>query len=199
MKVRQRSFHFWHFRVIKNNLEEFELIRNCQRSESKAQEVLYARYADRMLRLAMRYIKAAADAEDVMIISFTRVFGHIRTFNQRAEGSLEGWIRKIVVNESLMWLRRRHNFNLMETIDDGMPEPDLSQLAALEARDILKLIETLPIGYRTVFNLSVVEGYGHQEIAGLLEISESTSRSQLFKAKVLLKKMLTREGYQYGT
>jgi RNA polymerase sigma factor (sigma-70 family) len=190
---------FLHFTDITSKLEESELIRKCQHGESKAQEALYARYADSMLRLSLRYIKTIADAEDVMITAFTRVFSHIRTFDHRTGGSLEGWIRKIVVNESLMWLRRRHNFNLTESIDIGLPEPDLSQLALLEAADILKLIEELPTGYRTIFNLSVVEGYSHQEIAALLEISEGTSRSQLFKAKVILRKMLTQEGYQYGT
>lgn len=180
-------------------MEEAELIRKCQQGEPKAQEALYALYADSMLRLSLRYIRTIADAEDVMITAFTRVFHHIGNFNVRADGSLKGWIRKIVVNESLMWLRRRHNFNMTESVDEGMQEPDLSQLAALEAKDILKMLESLPTGYRAIFNLSVIEGYSHQEIGSLLEISEGTSRSQLFKAKVLLKKMLTREGYQYGT
>ena len=156
-------------------------------------------FANRMFRLAFRYIKSQVDAEDVVITSFTKVFKGIQTFKFQEEGSLEGWIRKIVVNESLMWLRRRHNFNLTESLDEGMPEPDLAQFSQLEANDIYKMIAELPTGYRTVFNLNVVEGYSHQEIAAMLSVAESTSRTQLFKAKALLKKMLTKEGFHYGT
>ena len=98
-----------------------------------------------------------------------------------------------------MWLRRRHNFNLTEALDENLPEHDLSQFSQLEAEDICKMISNLPTGYRTIFNLSVVEGYNHQEIAKMLSIAESTSRTQLFKAKALLKKILTQEGFHYGT
>ena len=152
-----------------------------------------------MFRLTFRYIKSQIDAEDVVITSFTKVFKGIHTFKFKEEGSLEGWIRKVVVNESLMWLRRRHNFNLTESLDDAIPEPDLSQFSQLEAEDIYKMIANLPTGYRTVFNLNVVEGYSHEEIGALLSITQSTSRTQLFKAKALLKKMLTKEGFHYGT
>lgn len=104
-----------------------------------------------------------------------------------------------MINESLMWLRRRHNFHLTETLDETTPEPSMDQFSQLEAEDIYRFITELPTGYRTVFNLSVVEGYSHQEIAESLKITESTSRSQLFKAKALLKKLLTQEGFHYGT
>ena len=152
-----------------------------------------------MFRLTFRYIKSQVDAEDVVITSFTKVFKSIHTFRFQEEGSLEGWIRKVVVNDSLLWLRRRHNFNLTESLDDAIPEPDLSQFSQLEAEDIYKMIANLPTGYRTVFNLNVVEGYSHEEIGALLSITQSTSRTQLFKAKALLKKMLTKEGFHYGT
>ena len=131
--------------------------------------------------------------------AFLKAFRNIKTFTFRETGSLEGWLRKIVVNESLMWLRKKHNFNLTESIDDHAPEADIQPFSTLEAEDIYQFITQLPTGYRTVFNLSVVEGYDHSEIATLLSISEATSRSQLFKAKALLKKMLTQEGYHYGT
>ena len=152
-----------------------------------------------MYRLSFRYIKSQVDTEDVLITSFTKIFKSIHTFQNQGPGSLEGWIRKIVVNESLMWLRRRHNFNLTEALDENLPEHDLSQFSQLEAEDICKMISNLPTGYRTIFNLSVVEGYNHQEIAKMLSIAESTSRTQLFKAKALLKKILTQEGFHYGT
>jgi RNA polymerase sigma-70 factor (ECF subfamily) len=152
-----------------------------------------------MFRLSCRYIKVQEDAEDVVIRAFNKVFENISRFAYEGPGSLEGWIRKIVVNESLMWLRKRHNFNMTESIEDTLPQIDLSSLGELDAMEIYELIAQLPIGYRTVFNLFVIEGYNHEEIAAMLSISEGTSRSQLFKAKSLLKKALTREGFQYGT
>jgi len=134
-----------------------------------------------------------------MIVAFTKVYNHVNGFNYAGEGSFKGWIKKIMINESLMWLRRRHNFHLTESLDESTPAPTLEQFSNLEMEDIYRLITELPVGYRTVFNLCVVEGYDHQEIATLLDITESTSRSQLFKAKALLKKMLTKEGFHYGT
>lgn len=180
-------------------MDEKELTRRCQKAESKAQEILYELFADRMFRVSFRYIKSQVDAEDVIMIAFMKVFGQIRNFTWQGEGSLEGWIRKIIVNESLMWLRRRHNFLMSESIDLSQPEPDILQLSELEAEDILAMVAQLPTGYRTVFNLFTIDGYSHKEIGAMLEISESTSRSQLFKAKALLQKMLTQEGFQYGT
>jgi RNA polymerase sigma-70 factor (ECF subfamily) len=180
-------------------LKEQELVRLCQQGHPRAQEAAYQLYADRLYRLTQRYIRDQADAEDVLMTAFVKAFRHINSFAYRDDGSLEGWLRKIVVNESLMWLRKKHNFNLTESIDDHTPETDLQQFSTLEAEDIYQFIAQLPTGYRTVFNLSVVEGYDHAEIASLLSISEATSRSQLFKAKALLKKMLTQEGYYYGT
>lgn len=151
-----------------------------------------------MLRVAGRYVGHGADAEDVLMMAFTRVFARLGTFEDRGDGSLAGWIRKVVINEALMWLRRRHNFNLIEV--EGKPEPvAISELSQLPEEDIVRFVVRLPEGYRTVFNLFVVEGYSHAEIANLLNISEITSRTQLFKAKSILKKMLTQEGYHYGT
>ncbi len=180
-------------------MEEIELIRQCQQADPKAQELLYARFADRMFRLTCRYLKSEMDAEDVIIVAFGKVFNSIRSFKHQGPGSAEAWIRKIVVNEALMWLRKKHNFNLTESIDENLPDDGLKQLSESGAEDIYKMITQLPTGYRTIFNLNVVEGFNHPEISIMLGISEGTSRSQLFKAKALLKKMLTREGFHYGT
>ena len=132
-------------------------------------------------------------------MAFTKVFANLSGFTERGEGSFEGWLRKVVVNESLMWLRRRHNFNMTETLGEDTDHVDLDAFSGLPAEEISRFILELPNGYRTVFNLFVIEGYTHAEIADLLEISESTSRTQLFKAKMLLKKTLTQEGFHYGT
>lgn len=180
-------------------MQEIELIKSCQRGDSKAQETLYARYADRMFRVGFRYIKSQVDTEDVLITAFTKVYSGINEFTYQGEGSLPAWIKKIVINEALMWLRRRHNFNLAESIDEATVAPELGQFSRLDAEDIYQFITQLPAGYRTVFNLYVIEGYTHQEIAASLAIAESTSRTQLFKAKAQLKKMLTKEGFHYGT
>jgi RNA polymerase sigma factor (sigma-70 family) len=180
-------------------MEETELIKACKNTDRKAQELLYARFADKMFRVGFRYVKNEVDAEDVLIIAFGKVFNGMSGFQYKGVGSLEAWIRRIVVNESLMWLRKRHNFFLTEQIEDDLPEPDLTAFSASDAEHIYQMIAQLPTGYRTVFNLNTVEGYNHDEIATMLGISRSTSRSQLFKAKVLLKKMLTQEGLDYGT
>lgn len=134
-----------------------------------------------------------------MIIAFTKIYSHVTGFTYSGKGSLEAWMKKIMINESLMWLRRRHNFHLMETLNESVPDQELEQFSQLSTEDIYQFITQLPTGYRTVFNLSVVEGYSHQEIALALDITESTSRTQLFKAKTQLKKMLTQEGFHYGT
>lgn len=180
-------------------MEEQELVRLCQQGHARGYETAYQLYADRLYRLALRYVRDRDETEDVLMAALVKAFGHMESFSFRGKGSLEGWLRRIVVNESLMWLRKQHNFNLTESIDDQIPEPDLQQFSTLAADDILQFIAQLPTGYRTVFNLSVIEGYEHSEIAKLLSISEATSRSQLFKAKSQLRKMLTLEGYQYGT
>lgn len=181
-------------------LDELDLIKRCQRGNRDAQEQVYQRFADPLYRLAFRYIKHTVETEDVLLRAFMKIFGNIKNFKSQGEGSLEGWMRKIIVNEALMWLRSQHNFNLTESLEDvSLTEVDLSTFSALEAEDIYQFIARLPNGYRTVFNLFVVEGFSHQEIAQMLLITESTSRSQLFKAKTLLKKMLTQEGFQYGT
>jgi len=180
-------------------LEELELIKRCRQADRLAQELLYSRYADRLYRITLRYVKIQLEAEDVLIIALNKVFSSLESFSYQEKGSLEAWMKRIVINESLMWLRKKHNFNLTETIDENTPEPNLKAVAETQGEDILRAISELPTGYRTVFNLNVIEGYEHGEIAGMLGISANTSRSQLFKAKAMLQKMLSKEGVYYGT
>jgi RNA polymerase sigma factor (sigma-70 family) len=180
-------------------LKEPELVRHCQKGKASAQQELYERFADKLYRLAYRYSKQETDAEDIVIIAFQKIFKHLKTFVYQGDGSLEAWMRKIVVNEALMWLRKSYNFHLTETLEPDLPVPDLEAFREVESEYLYQLIIELPIGYRTVFNLFVIEGYDHREIGELLNISEATSRSQLFKAKALLKKKITQEGLHYGT
>lgn len=191
---------FMHFSICKPaSLKESILVVACQKGDQKAQEMLYNEYANMMYRLVWRYVKSQADAEDIVMTGFVRIFKGIGSFQSQGPGSFEGWMRKVMVNESLMWLRKQHNFHLTESIEDTFSEPDLEAFRDLEAEDIYQFIARLPTGYRTVFNLFVIEGYEHREIADMLRIQEVTSRSQLFKAKALLKKMLIQEGFHYGT
>jgi RNA polymerase sigma-70 factor (ECF subfamily) len=180
-------------------LNETELIKRCQKADPKAQEWIYGQHADSFFRMVMRYVKNREDAEDVLITAFTKIFNRIDSFSYQGDGSLQGWMKKVVINEALMWLRRRHSFALVDSVNELTEEESLETLSTLDAEDIYQMITQLPTGYRTVFNLYVVEGYAHQEIAAMLSITESTSRTQLFKAKALLKKMLTQEGFGYGT
>lgn len=178
---------------------ESELVRKCRRGSPQAQKALFDTYANRFYRLMIRYVKVQQDAEDLVMVGFTKVFDHIHKFELVDEGGLEAWMRKIMVNQALMWLRRKHNFNLTETLDSANPEHDLEGLQDLDGEYLYQLILELPAGYRTVFNLAIVEGYDHNEIASMLGINEGTSRSQLFKARQILKRKILEEGFQYGT
>ena len=171
-------------------MTDYELIERCRRREPRAQKLLYDRFAPKMLGVCRRYVTAREDAEDVLVEAMFKVFDHIESFT--AAGSFEGWIRRIVVNEALMFLRKRKLLTVEPEVVDLQNsarhvEP-LSIEHELAAQDILRLLETLPTGYRTVFNLYVVEGYKHIEIAELLGISINTSKSQLILAKERLRR-----------
>jgi RNA polymerase sigma-70 factor (ECF subfamily) len=178
--------------------KEFELVKGCKKNDPQSQKELFSIYSTQMFRVANRYLSNSSEAEDIVVVAFTKIFKKIKSFSSQEKGSLEAWIRKIVVNECLMLLRTKHNFNLWQSIDDVTAQSDLQPIAALQAADIMEMVLQLPTGYRTVFNLHVVEGYNHAEIAEQLNIDEGTSRSQLFKAKELLRKMLAKEN-EYGT
>jgi len=180
-------------------MTEAELVRKCQKGNKQAQQVLFETYADRFYRLMFRYVRSQEDAEDLIMVAFVKIFKHIDSFVLHDRGGLEAWMRTIMVNEALMLLRKKHNLNLTESLNVLDPTHDLPAWQQLEPEDLYNMIVDLPPGYRTVFNLFVIEGYGHVEIAEMLGISENTSRSQLFKAKQLLKRKIEREGMQYGT
>lgn len=133
-------------------------------------------------------------AEDVLVIAFTRIFEKIDQF--KGEGSFEGWIRRIVVNEALTALRKSRAMMLETDLDQADRQPDYSSLAdQLEAEDLLKMIDELPPGYRVVFNMYAIDGFSHKEIAEQLGISENTSKSQLSRARSYLQKVLADAGW----
>ncbi len=165
------------------------MIAALKRGESRAHKVVYERFAGKMLAVCVRYCANRADAEEVMLDGFMRVFEKINQF--REDGSFEGWVRRIMVTESLMFLRRTKQLRQEVPIEDITVEPDYEWAdAAVNENDLLRLVNQLSEGYRTVFNLYAIEGYSHAEIAEMLGISEGTSKSQLSRARTLLQMSL---------
>lgn len=168
---------------------ELKLIKDCQKGLGKAQKDLYHRLAGKMLGLCYRYLQDKTEAEHVMIGGMVKVFEKIKQYS--GEGNFEGWVRRIMVNESLMYLRKNGAMSLMLDIDSMKDELDFGSLEdTLQQEDLLKLIHELPVGYRTVFNLYAIEGYSHAEIADSMQISENTSKSQLSRARKYLQHRL---------
>lgn len=169
--------------------QEEQLIKGCIRRDHSAQKALYNRYSSKMYALCCRYVKDRMDAEDVLVTAFAKIFERIEQF--KGEGSFEGWIRKVVVNEALTFLRRNRSMYLEAELEAANREPDFTTLSDhLEAEDLMRLIQELPSGYRIVFNLYAIDGYSHKEISEQLGISENTSKSQLSRARTYLQKLL---------
>lgn len=174
-------------------MTEKELIAACIKKDRRAQQMLFDQYSPTMNGTLKRYLKRTEDREDVLVEAFFKVLTNIESF--KGNGSFEGWIRRIVINEALMALRKKHNFNMTVEIDD-IDVPWRSKVQSeLEAQDILDLLDQLPTGYRTIFNLYVLEGFKHREIAELLDISINTSKSQLILAKKRMQEMLEKVNY----
>ena len=170
-------------------MTEQEIIQGCKSGDRRAQKALYDKYSAKMFGVCKRYVKSIESAEDVLVEAFYKVFNKIDLFSN--EGSFEGWIRRVVVNESLMFLRKNYRFNEHVEIDEVPVQAESINVEdQLSANEIIKLLDQLPTGYRTVFNLYVLEGLKHKEIAELLEISINTSKSQLILAKKRLKELV---------
>lgn len=184
-------------RLIPFFQSESQLTMALKRGESRAQKVVYERFSGKMMAVCMRYIANRSDAEEVMVDGFMRAFERIGQF--REEGSFEGWLRRIMVTESLMFLRRTKSWRQEIPLEEMTTEPDYEWADnALETNDILRLVGQLPDGYRTIFNLYAIEGYSHQEIAEELGISEGTSKSQLSRARTWLQTSLIKLEQEYG-
>lgn len=164
------------------------LIKGCLRGKPTAQKALYDRFSSRMMGVCYRYAHNKADAEDMLQEGFIKVFTSLEQF--RSEGSLEGWIRRIMVNTAINFLNRykylRQQMELEQVTElsiNGGADDDLHR------QELLKLLHSMPVGYRTVLNLYAIEGYSHREIAEMLGISEGTSRSQYSRARETLARM----------
>jgi RNA polymerase sigma factor (sigma-70 family) len=170
-----------------------QIVRNCIKGDSKAQRHLFDKYCRRMMGLCLRYATSRPEAEDMMQEGWIKVFKNISSF--RFEGSLEGWIKRVMVNTCLEILRKnkmQYSEVEIETIEE-MGYLQTNSAENLSAADLLKMIHRLPSGYRSVFNLYAIEGYSHKEIGQMLTISEGTSKSQYSRARTHLQRMLEAE------
>jgi RNA polymerase sigma factor (sigma-70 family) len=170
-------------------VNETDLIAGCIAGERKMQEELYQRFASKMFGVCLRYAGNHEEGEDILQEGFIKVFKKIASF--RGEGSFEGWIRRIFVNTAIEHFRRKTYLQpITEREEDTVKGDYISVLDTLAEKDIIKLVQQLSPGYRTVFNMYVVEGYTHKQIGDILGISEGTSKSQLSRAKTLLQELV---------
>jgi RNA polymerase sigma-70 factor (ECF subfamily) len=170
-------------------LTEYELIKGCIKQDPSCQRLLFEQFAGKMMTVCLRYANDSMEAEDMLQEAFIRVFNYIDQF--KFEGSFEGWIRRVVVNTALKQLQKK-KLSFTEIRDNNQQAPRLEPYvySNLGEDELLKLISRLPDGYRTIFNLNVIEGYSHEEIAKMLDIQPSTSRSQLVKARKMLQNQI---------
>jgi len=170
-------------------IPETDLIEGCIKGDRKMQYELYQRFAPKMYGVCLRYAANAEEAEDMLQEGFVKVFRKLDSF--RSEGSFEGWVRRIFVNTAIEHFRRKNYLQPITEREEATVEGSyLSVLDNLAERDIIGLVQQLSPGYRTVFNMYVIEGYTHREIADALGISEGTSKSQLSRAKLILQDLV---------
>ena len=174
-------------------MTEDAILKGCLSNEATAQRELYNKYSAKMLAVCYRYAHNREDAEDMLQEGFIKIFLQIHTFENR--GAFEGWIRRIIVHTCINILKKNKKFN--ESVDiihaTGLQVREESVPAIIQAKQVIECIRILPIGYRTVLNLYAIEGYTHREISGMLDIEESTSRSQYTRAKAMLEDILIRK------
>ncbi len=178
-----------------NQLNEHDLIKGCINNDVYCQQVLYEKFSPKMTGVSLRYCNSKMEAEDVLQDAFIKVFDKIKTF--KGEGSFEGWIRKIVVFTALKSndkrVRKFEPGNLENIQEQSLESKAISNM---ETANLLSILQELPEGYRTVFNLYAIEGYSHKEIGTMLGVSDVTSRTQYSRAKQYLIKLLAKYGIQ---
>jgi RNA polymerase sigma factor (sigma-70 family) len=166
-----------------------QIVSDCKKGDRIAQGNLFDLYAPKMLGVCIRYFHSRTEAEDILQEGFIKVFTKIKSY--KGEGAFEGWMKRIFINTALEQIRKKKNMYVVSDFEQVAHEHYTDDLVNnLDTSILLKLIDALPIGYRTVFNLYAIEGYPHKEIAELLEISEGTSKSQLSRARALLQHQL---------
>ena len=174
-------------------MTEESLIKKCASGNSLAQKTFYEKFAGKMMGVCLRYAKDYEEAQDVMQDAFIKIFGKLTDYEKK--GSLEGWVRRIVVNTALDSYRKnkKHQYNVDVEAVGYLLEHKTFIIEELNANDLLAVIKTIPTGYQMVFNLFAIEGYSHREIAEKLNITESTSKSQYSRARKLLREVLVKK------
>lgn len=187
---------FWTYRQLANRRApskktvaetvDLKLIESCIKGNRMSQKVLYDRLAPRMFPLCIRYIGDRILAEDILQDGFVTLFTHLKDY--KGDGSFEGWARKIFVTTALMSLRKKDALKMSDELEvaRGMKAETATQIQNVGYKELMKLVMTLPPGFRTVFNMYAIEGYSHKEIGEMLGISETTSRTQLSRARIWL-------------
>src|SRR6195952_1490642 len=174
-------------------MTEEAILQGCLGNDSAAQRELYNRYSPKMLAVCYRFAHNREDAEDMLQEGFIKVFSQIHTF--RNQGAFEGWVRRIIVHTCINNLKKNKKFN--ESVDiihaTSLQVREESVPSIVQAKQVIECIRLLPLGYRTVLNLYAIEGYSHKEISIMLEIEESTSRSQYTRAKTMLEQILIKK------
>lgn len=179
-------------------MTEEAILQGCLQNKAAAQKELYEKYSAKMLSVCYRYAHNREDAQDMLQEGFIKVFSQIHTFEGR--GALEGWIRRIVVHTCINILKKNKKFN--ESVDiihaNSLQMREDAIPSIMQAKQVIECIRLLPIGYRTVLNLYAIEGFSHREIGGMLDIEESTSRSQYTRAKAMLEDILIKKKIIHG-
>jgi RNA polymerase sigma factor (sigma-70 family) len=180
--------------AIENLTNETELVQKCIQGDKKAQAQFYSRYSGLIWKICLRYSHDEEAAKDVFQDTMIRAFQKLTEF--RFEGSFEGWLRRICVNQCLDAIRKDKSKwqDSIEDVHENL-ESDIQTDHQIHAQQLIGMLQSLPVGYRTVFNLYVIEGYSHAEISSMMGISESTSKSQLFKARKHLQMKLTNNNF----
>ncbi len=184
-------------KVINLHQEEHEIIQLAVENNRHAQQKIYTKFSPKMLSVCRQYIKDIHQAEDIMITAFMKVFTHLKNFEHK--GSFEGWIRRIMVNECISFIRVQKKVKFIE--DENYFEERHNDIESkFSVDDIQFLIDSLPDGYKMVFNLYAIEGFKHKEIADMLGINEGTSKSQLSHARAMLQAQINKlKNYENGT
>lgn len=177
-------------------MDESTLLIRCKKGDPRAQRALFEKFAPKMLAVCMRYVRSGEQAQDVLQDAFVKVFTKLDNYS--GDGSLEGWIRRVVVNTALDQIRRDLKFrDDLDVEEVGYRlEQTMYQSDSFTESDLMKLISAMPDGYRVVFNMFAIEGFSHREIAETLNVSENTSKSQYSRARAYLQERLKEIGFE---
>ncbi|MFN3758799.1 MAG: RNA polymerase sigma factor [Algoriphagus aquaeductus] len=184
--------------LTKSFLDE-QLIYQAKKGSQKAQRAIFDLFGKRMYVLCLRYVRVQEDAEELLSNGFIKAFENLSSFEFRGQYSFESWIKRILINECLMFLRRQNRAPMMVEPDELIPSDEENPFEKISAEELFEVILKLPEGYRTVFNLFEIEGFSHPEIAEKLGISVGTSKSQLSKAKAYIKSQLSKSGIHHAS